>query len=127
MMLPLHHHLPKKTSRVGVSRVGRGDGYMWERVQETFESPVVPAAIPAGSQLMRVKYLYTLLPTTHYKQILSSQTQTRLRDGDRGGTETAAVAVAWRGQQQWHILLPPREWVDGVGSASLWAGSMLGL
>ena len=72
---------------------------MRERVRETFESPMVPAAIPAGSQLMRVKYLYTVLPTAHYKQILSSQTQTRLRDGDGGGMETAAVAAAaWRGR-----------------------------
>ena len=65
---------------------------MQERVRETFESPVVPAAIPVGSRLMRGKYLYTVLPTTHYKQILSSQTQTHLRDGDGGGTERV-VAV----------------------------------
>ena len=49
---------------------------MQERVRETFESPVVPAAILVGSRLMRVKYLHIVLPTTHYKQILSSQTQT---------------------------------------------------
>ena len=61
------------------------------------------------------------------------QWQRRHGDGDRGGTETAAAAVARRQRWGWYsnssggteraVAVARRGWADGVGSASLWAGS----
>ena len=62
----------------------------------------------------------------------------RVRDGDRGGTERVAAAVALRWRWGWYregngggmekvAAVACRGWVDSMGSTSLWAGSMLGL
>ena len=65
--------------------------------------------------------------------------QQQHRDGNGGGTKTAAAA-AWRRRCGWYgdgggggmeravpVPVARRGWADGVGGASLWVGSMLGL